>query len=86
MYRRTILIVTVLICATLLVREYLNGEAHRYDIVTVGVGGGGSNQERGDLTTEEFLIDHKTGEVWVIEDRMLIPTQKLDKDGKLPKK
>jgi hypothetical protein len=86
MYRKTILIVAILVCAIVLAATYLSGQAHRYDIVAVGAGGGGSNEDKGDITTEEYLIDHKTGEVWQIEYRMFIPITKVNKDGKLPGK
>jgi hypothetical protein len=86
MYRKTLLIMTVLICATTLLALFLHEQAHRYDIVAVGAGAGGSNGEKGDVSTEEFLIDHKTGEVYVVSDPLLIQLKRIELKDYPPKK
>jgi hypothetical protein len=78
MYRKTIVIVTVLVCATLIGAVYLNGQAHRYDIVAVGAGAGGSSNDKGDLDVGAWLIDHRTGQVWVIQGHnYVVPIRRL---------
>jgi hypothetical protein len=81
MYKRTLLIVTILVCLTCLATVYLNGQAHRYDIVAVGAGGGGSNEDKGDTEISAWLVDHKTGEVWAIEDGFVVPATRVGYDG-----
>lgn len=78
MYKRTIVLVAVLICATVILAVFLIGQAHRYDIVAVAAGSGGSTDERGDLSVEEWLIDHKTGQVWSIHhDKFMVPIHRM---------
>ena len=80
MYKRTILIVTVLICTTALVAIYLHEQAHRYDIVAAGAGGGGSNDQQGQIEVNAWLIDHKTGKIWEVEWPIVKPTQRYEWD------
>jgi hypothetical protein len=78
MYKRTILLVTLLVCATALVAIILHAQSHRYDIVAIAGGAGGSNNEKGDLDVQAWLIDHKTGQVWFIQGHnFVIPIRRL---------
>jgi len=59
---------------------YMHERAHRYDIVAVGAGSGGSGGSQdttGDVGNTEilaYLVDHKTGKVWVIHGPVEVPT------------
>jgi hypothetical protein len=82
MYKKTVLIVTILVCATVLLAVFLHEQAHRFDIVAVGAGAGGSNEDKGDEEIGAWLIDHKTGDVWSLEHRrFVVPAIRVGKDG-----
>ena len=81
MCRRTLLIVAMLVCLTCLAAVYLNGQAHRYDIVAVGAGAGGSNGDKGDTEIKAWLVDHKTGDVWAVAGGHVVPTIRIGNDG-----
>lgn len=86
MYKKTLVIVTVLVCATFLAAVYLNGQAHRYDIVAVGAGGG-SNADQGNVEVGTWLVDHKTGEIWAIKGvHGVVPIPRIGDDGNEIKK
>jgi len=44
---------------------YMHDRAHRYDIVAAGAGSGGTQDTAGQTEITAYLIDHKTGRVWV---------------------
>jgi hypothetical protein len=46
---------------------YFHERAHRYDIVGSAAGGGASSDQKGDVLTDAYLIDHWTGKVWYID-------------------
>lgn len=77
MYRKSILLMTVLVCATILLSVFLHERSHRFDIVTVGAGGGGSSEEKGDAMTAAWLVDHQTGQVWSIRSSLVVPMEKI---------
>src|SRR5438132_1378136 len=59
---------------TVLTATYVHESYRRYDLVTVGAGSGGSGGSQngtGDTGTAKinaYLIDHRTGRVWVHSD------------------
>jgi hypothetical protein len=59
---------------------YMHDRAHRYDIVAAGAGSGGSGgsqENTGDTGSTEihaYLLDHKTGRVWVVHVLEEVPT------------
>jgi len=78
MRTRAIMIVTVLVCATVLAAVILYDAAHRYDLVAVGAGG--SSQDNGPIAV--WLVDHKTGDVWTSDSAsaVLIPVHLLTQE------
>jgi hypothetical protein len=71
MRERTLILMTLLLCGTILLAVFLYDEAHRYDVVAAG--SGGSNEQQGDI--QAFLVDHKTGQMWmqVADEAALVP-------------
>lgn len=59
-------IVLLLAALVLLLAFYLHDEAHRYDVVVAAAGSGGSQESTGSTETVGYLVDHKTGKVWVL--------------------
>ena len=51
-----------------LLATYLHNAAHRYDVVVAAAGSGGSQTDAGSTETIGYLVDHKTGRVWVLHD------------------
>jgi len=44
---------------------YMHDRSHRYDIVATGAGSGGTQNDAGQTDFRAFIIDHRTGRVWV---------------------
>jgi hypothetical protein len=80
MYKRTLLITTVLVCVTILAAVMLHEQGHRYDIVAVAAGAGGSTEDKGDAVMEAWLIDHKTGEISKIIGNVVVRAKKIDQN------
>jgi hypothetical protein len=51
--------------ATVLAAPYIYGRTHRYDLVAVAAGSGGSQNDEGRTIATAYLIDHQTGRVWL---------------------
>jgi hypothetical protein len=49
-----------------LLAMHFHDEARRYDVVVAGAGSGGSQDAGGDTDFRGYLVDHKTGRVWVL--------------------
>jgi hypothetical protein len=64
----TLAICTVVLAITALVISHWIVEAHRYDIIAVGAGSGGSQDTAGTTEFRTYLLDHKTGMTWTIFD------------------
>jgi hypothetical protein len=65
--RKTWLCLAGLIAVCLFVVElHFHDESHRYDVVGFAAGAGGSQDHGGDTKIQAYLVDHKTGRVWVI--------------------
>lgn len=47
-------------------------ESHRYDVVAVGAGSGGSQTAEGSTDFKSYLIDHRTGKTWSLEGDQII--------------
>jgi hypothetical protein len=57
----------LLVTATVyFVAMHLHDEARRYDVVVAGAGSGGSQDASGETDFRGYLVDHKTGRVWVL--------------------
>jgi hypothetical protein len=61
----------------LVLATYLYAEAHRYDVVGVGAGSGGSQQDQGDYDITFYLVDHKTGKIWRLHTETAVPVKYL---------
>jgi hypothetical protein len=46
---------------------YMHDRNHRYDIVAAGAGSGGSQNDSGFAIIRAYVIDHKTGNVALIQ-------------------
>jgi hypothetical protein len=68
--------VTLTLCASALGVAYVVTEGHRYDVVAVGAGSGGSQTTEGSTDFKSYLIDHRTGKTWTLEggNSVAIPT------------
>jgi hypothetical protein len=64
----------LILIGTILVATYMHESYHRYDLVTAGAGSGGSggsqdeSGKEGDVRINAYLIDHRTGRVWMHSD------------------
>jgi len=67
-----ILLVAVLL---MLLASHLHDEARRYDVVMAGAGSGGSQGESGSTEFMGYLVDHKTGKVWLLAGLRKIPME-----------
>lgn len=83
--------VLILLCAilTVLSATYMHESYHRYDLVTAAAASGGSGGsqdvtgEAGDIQINVYLIDHRTGRVWVHGDAGLAAVMGLREPGEL---
>ncbi len=68
--------VTLALCASALGVAYVVTEGHRYDVVAVGAGSGGSQTGEGSTDFKGYLVDHKTGQTWSLDghDVIALPT------------
>jgi len=65
---------TVLLAAILaLLAVHLHDDARRYDVVIAGAGSGGSQSESGTTQILGYLVDHKTGKVWLLAGPVKMP-------------
>ena len=62
----TPIIVTLFVCITALMVAHMAVEGYRYNVVSVGAGSGGSNDASGDTDFRSYLLDRKTGKVWLL--------------------
>lgn len=67
-------IVLLVAALVLLLASHLHDEAHRYDVVVAGAGSGGSQETEGSTEIIGYLVDHKTGRVWVLTGFVQKPT------------
>ena len=58
----------------LLFALYMHDSAHRYDVVLAAAGSGGSQTDAGSTETVGYLVDHKTGKVWMLRNGARVPT------------
>lgn len=67
------LVITIALCATILVAAHWIAGAHRYDFVAVAAGSGGSQETEGSTEFHAYLVDRKTGRVWFLlgDDRVV---------------
>jgi len=72
MRERTLILMVLLLCGTIVLAVFLHAQVHRWDVVAVG--SGGSNDSQGDI--QVFLVDHKTGQVWTQLDGVLVPMKR----------
>jgi hypothetical protein len=63
--------------ATVFGAVYIHDRAHRYDVVTVAAGSGGSQEQPGETKVDAYLIDHATGRVWTIEGVDALPVTRM---------
>jgi hypothetical protein len=66
--------VTFLLAAlVLLFAFYMHDSAHRFDVVVAAAGSGGSQTDTGSTETLGYLVDHKTGKVWMLRGPVRVP-------------
>src|SRR5258707_15646388 len=61
-----------------LLAVHLHDEAHRYDVVVAGAGSGGSQTETGSTEIVGYLVDHKTGRVWLLGGLRQFPVEVMN--------
>ncbi len=66
-------IVLLMAAAMLLLASHLHDAAHRYDVVVAAAGSGGSQTDAGSTEIVGYLVDHKTGKVWVLHGAVRMP-------------
>ena len=66
-------IMLLLAALVLLLASHLHDEAHRYDVVVAAAGSGGSQESTGSTETVGYLVDRKTGKVWVLLQASQMP-------------
>lgn len=77
--------ITLLIAAlVLLLASHLHDSARRYDVVVAAAGSGGSQQDTGSTETVGYLVDHKTGRVWVLKGMFEMPGVRMACSGVSP--
>jgi hypothetical protein len=62
----------------LLLAVHLHDEAHRYDVVVAAAGSGGSQENEGSTQVVGYLVDHKTGRVWLLESAAQLPVRVMN--------
>lgn len=79
--------VTIVLCASALGVAYVVTEGHRYDVVAVGAGSGGSQTAEGSADFRSYLIDHRTGRTWSLngDNVVALPTAVLSCKQAFPK-
>jgi hypothetical protein len=55
-------------CFVLLLASYLHDRARRFDVVMAAAGSGGSQENEGSTESFAYLVDHKTGKVWKLDE------------------
>lgn len=64
----------LILIGTILTATYMHESYRRYDLVTAGAGSGGSGGSQnvtgdtGEVRITAYLIDHRTGRVWIHSD------------------
>jgi len=71
----TTAIVLLFAALVLLLISYLHDAAHRYDVVVAGAGSGGSQENEGSTDVVGYLVDHKTGRVWLLQSGGQVPVR-----------
>jgi hypothetical protein len=69
----TIAIALLLAALVLLLTSYMHDSAHRYDVVMAAAGSGGSQTDTGSTEAVAYLVDHKTGKVWMLRSGARVP-------------
>jgi hypothetical protein len=76
---KTTTAITLLVAAlVLLLTSYLHDSAHRYDVVVAAAGSGGSQENAGSTESVGYLVDHKTGRVWLLQSAGQLPMKVMN--------
>jgi len=60
------IVITLALCVTALVATHWISEGQRYEVVAAGAGAGGSQSDTGSTDVRGYLVDRKTGKVWLL--------------------
>jgi hypothetical protein len=63
----------LLVALVFLLALHFHDEAHRYDVVLAAAGSGGSQNDTGSTEVRGYLVDHRTGRVWLLVDDQQLP-------------
>ena len=66
--------VILLAAILMLLAVRLHDDARRYDVVMAGAGSGGSQSDSGSAEILGYLVDHKTGRVWLLAGQNKLST------------
>jgi hypothetical protein len=66
-------ITLLLAVLVLLLASHLHDSAHRFDVVMAAAGSGGSQETEGSTQVVGYLVDHKTGKVWLLAGPSSMP-------------
>jgi hypothetical protein len=71
-------IVMLFAAIVLLLASHLHDAAHRFDVVVAGAGSGGSQESEGSTQVVGYLVDHKTGRVWLLGSGAQLPVRVMN--------